>query len=76
MKMRKGHRASIIMHVAQRRRHMVALQLLGVGSRAETAFLLAVVAFGVAVLLMTTTQSVLQATGAAGPSDQSAVCKA
>jgi uncharacterized membrane protein len=48
---------------------MVALQLLGVGSRAETAFLLAVFAFGVAALLMTTTQSVLQATGAAWPGD-------
>lgn len=76
VKMRKGRRASIITHVAQRRRHMVALQLLGVGSRAETAFLFAVVAFGVAVLLMTTTQSILQATGAAGPDDQAAVCKA
>lgn len=73
---RAGRRASIITHVAQRRRHMVALQLLGVGSPAETAFLVAVVAFGAAALLMTTTQSLLQATGAAGPDDQSAVCRA
>ena len=74
-KLRAGRRGSIIAHIAQRRRHMVALQLLGVGSRTETAFLLAVVVFGVVSLVMTTAQSLLQASGAVSYA-QPAVCTA
>lgn len=73
--MRKGRRGSMIAHVARRKRHMVALQLLQVGSPAETAFLLLVVLFGVVALLMTTIQSALQAAGVVA-NEQPAVCVA
>jgi len=70
-----GRRGSIIAHIAQRRRHMVALQLLGIGSRMETVFLLAVVVFGVVMLVMTTAQTLLQASGAVSNA-QPAICTA
>jgi len=54
---------------------MVALQLLGIGSRMETVFLLAVVVFGVVMLVMTTAQTLLQASGAVSNA-QPAICTA
>jgi len=52
-------------------RHMEALQLLGVGTAVETVFLLLVAAFGVAVLFLTTIQSISEAIH---PPEESAVC--
>jgi len=56
-------------HAMRKGRHLAALQLLGVGNVAETVFLWLVAAFGVAVLVLTTVQSVQEAAGAVASSE-------
>jgi hypothetical protein len=50
-------------HAAHRSRHTTALQLVGLGSPAETLVLLLVACFGLAVLVFTTVSSVLSVLG-------------
>jgi hypothetical protein len=61
-------------HAKRKGRHLEALQLLGVGNPAETVFLWLVAAFGVAVLVLTTVQSVQEAAGTVA-STEPAFCR-
>ena len=54
-------------HHHRRRRHATALTLLGVGTPLETALLLLVIAFGIAILVLTTVQTIVTAVDGTGP---------
>jgi hypothetical protein len=74
---RRGSLLSKLAHKAgggKAKRHLEALQLLGVGTPVETVLLAAVILFGLAVLVMTTVQSVKEAIEP--PGDVPAICKA